>query len=90
MPMRRQWPPKAGPSHAKIPIRHLIRLNDKVVPREQNTPEAQRRLRAMGWDIELAIVVEGNKLEGHHFPIAKAEKTAALIEKQAAARAATP
>jgi sialidase-1 len=77
-------------ARAKIPLRHLISLNDKVVPPEQNTLEAQRRLQAMGWDIELAIVAEGNKLEGHHFPMAEAEKTAAFIEKHAAVKAATP
>jgi hypothetical protein len=73
-------------ARTKIPLRHLISLNDKVVPPEENTLEAQRRLQTMGWDIELAIVQEGNKLEGHHFPMAEAEKTAAFIEKHATPR----
>ena len=53
---------------AKIPIRHVICLNDRVVPPEQNTLEAKRRLQKMGWDMEVVSVEESNEDEGHHFP----------------------
>ena len=53
---------------AKIPIRHVICLSDRVVPPEENTLEAKRRLQRMGWDIEVVAVPESQECEGHHFP----------------------
>src|SRR5206468_2331523 len=34
---------------AKLPIRHVICLADRVVPPQENTLEAKRRLEKMGW-----------------------------------------
>ena len=53
---------------AKIPIRHVICLSDQVVPPEQNTLEAKRRLRKLGSDLEVVSVKESNEFWGHHFP----------------------
>jgi lysophospholipase L1-like esterase len=53
---------------AKIPIRHVICLNDQVVPPEQNTLEARRRLEKLGGSLEVVAVKESNDLWGHHFP----------------------
>ena len=53
---------------AGIPIRHVICLNDRVVPPEQNTLEAQRRLEKLGGRMEVVSVAQSDELEGHHFP----------------------
>jgi len=53
---------------ARIPIRHVICLNDRIVPPEQNTLEAKRRLEKMGWTLEAVSVKESNDCDGHHFP----------------------
>ncbi len=53
---------------AKIPIRHVICLSDRVVPPEQNTLEAKRRLEKLGSSIEVVAVEKGSDTEGHHFP----------------------
>ena len=55
-------------ARAKIPLRHVICLTDQVVPPEENSLEAKRRLNAIGHDMELAIVKDSNKAHGHHFP----------------------
>ena len=55
-------------AHAKIPLRHVICLNDQVVPPEQNTLEAKRRLQALGSDLEVVSVKASNDSWGHHFP----------------------
>lgn len=53
---------------AKIPLRHVICLTDKVVPPEENSLEAKRRLMALGHDLQLAIVEDSDQSHGHHFP----------------------
>jgi len=64
---------------AKIPIRHAICLNDKVVPPEQNTLEAQRRLNKLGHDMELVIVQHSDKANGHHFKMPKVFESARFV-----------
>jgi sialidase-1 len=67
-------------ARARIPLRHVISLNDAVVPPEQNTLEAQRRLQAMGWDIELVQLQEGTpESRGHHFALPAAFESARFI-----------
>lgn len=70
---------------ARIPLRHVISLNDQVVPPEQNTLEAKRRLQALGWDIDVVPVKEGNALRGHHFPLPAIDESVAFIARHAAA-----
>jgi sialidase-1 len=67
---------------AKIPLRHVVSMTDEVVPPEQNTLEAQRRLQALGWDIDVVRVQEGDpKSQGHRFPVPEVEETVAFIIK---------
>ena len=68
-------------AQASIPLRHIINLRDKVVPPEENTLEARRRLRVLGWDMDLVVLDADTALESHHFPIAEAAKTADFILK---------
>ena len=65
---------------AKIPLRHVISLTDRVVPPEQNTLEAQRRLRKLAWDMDIVRVKEGTKeSDGHHFPLPEVGASAFFI-----------
>ncbi|HOW71972.1 MAG TPA: hypothetical protein PKY77_15340 [Phycisphaerae bacterium] len=65
---------------AKTPLRHVVSLNDQVVPPEENTLEARRRLRKLGWDVEIVIVQEGTKeSNGHHFPPPEAFQSARFV-----------
>ena len=68
-------------ARAKIPLRHIISLNDKVVPPEANTLEAQRRLRKLGHDIEVVAVKEGNECDGHHYPLPEVFQSVRFIMK---------
>ncbi len=57
-------------ARAKIPLRHVVSLNDRVVPPDRNTLEARRRLKALGHEMELVSVAEGTpESSGHHFPL---------------------
>ena len=67
-------------ARAKIPLRHVISLNDRVVPPEQNTLEAQRRLNQLGHAMELVTVAEGTAASsGHHFPLPEVFASARFI-----------
>jgi pimeloyl-ACP methyl ester carboxylesterase/lysophospholipase L1-like esterase len=73
-----------GPiAKAKIPIRHAICLNDRVVPPEQNTMEAQRRLKKLGHDMELVVVQESVRANGHHFTMPKVFESARFVMRHA-------
>ena len=70
---------------AKIPLRHVIRTNDLVVPAEENTLEAKRRLEKIGWTMDLLIVDPATTInEGHHFPLVGIAESVAFIRKHAA------
>lgn len=57
-------------ARAKIPLRHVISLDDVVVPPEANTLEAQRRLKALGHAMEVVSVPSGYPAQhGHHFDL---------------------
>lgn len=70
---------------AKLPLRHVISPNDQVVPAEENTLEAKRRLEKLGWQMDL-LVVDGatTTSEGHHFPLVGIEDSVAFIRKHSA------
>lgn len=71
---------------AKIPLRHVISTNDLVVPAEENTLEAKRRLEKLGWTMDLLIVDPATTInEGHHFPLVGIPESVAFIRKHAAA-----
>ena len=65
---------------AKTPLRHVISLNDRVVPPEQNTLEAQRRLQKLGHTMDVVTVKEGTaESSGHHFPLPEVFTSARFI-----------
>lgn len=65
---------------AKLPLRHVITRNDRAVPPEQNTLEAQRRLHKLGHTMELVTVKEGTpESNGHHFALPEAFASARFI-----------
>lgn len=69
---------------AKIPLRHVISPNDLVVPAEENTLEAKRRLEKLGWEMDVLIVDPATTLnEGHHFPLVGIPESVAFIRKHA-------
>jgi pimeloyl-ACP methyl ester carboxylesterase len=73
-------------ARAELPLRHVISLNDRVVPPEQNTLEAQRRLLQLGLTMEIVSVPEGTaESDGHHFPLPEAFASARFIMRHAAA-----
>ena len=55
-------------AQARIPLRHVICLTDKVVPPEENSLEAKRRLILLGHDLQLEVVEDSDQMHGHHFP----------------------
>jgi pimeloyl-ACP methyl ester carboxylesterase len=76
---------------AKIPLRHVITLEDRIVPPEENTLEAKKRLNKLGWDIDVVIAKEGVKNKGHHFdPVPEVEETVEFILQHAATTDANP
>ena len=64
---------------AKVPIRHAICLNDRVVPPEHNTLEAQRRLQELGHDLELVVVEQSDRAQGHHFDMPNIFESARFV-----------
>lgn len=67
---------------ARIPLRHIVSLDDQVVPPEENTLEAQRRLRALGHDLEVVTVEKGTpETDGHHFPLIQVFESARFIAR---------
>ena len=68
---------------AKIPMRNVISLDDKVVPAEDNTLEARRRLRNLGWDMDVVSVKNGDPAAGgHHFPLPEVSQSSRFIMKR--------
>lgn len=69
---------------AKIPLRHVISLDDKVVPAEANTLEAQRRLQKLGHDMEVVTVKSGKPAQdGHHFDLPEVYKSVQFLMRYA-------
>lgn len=70
---------------AKIPIRHVISLDDRVVPPAQNTLEAQRRFAALGGGMEVVSVAQGTPAsDGHQFPVPAAFESARFVMRHSA------
>ncbi len=73
---------------AKIPLRHVVSPNDLVVPAEENTFEARRRLESLGWEMDVVTVDPATTVnEGHHFPLVGVAETVAFVRRHAAAPA---
>ncbi len=72
-------------ARARIPLRHVISLSDRVVPPEENTLAAKRRLAELGWPMEVVTVKEGTaESDGHHFPLPEVFESAGFILRHAA------
>ncbi len=70
----------AGLAAFKVPILHVISNSDKIVPNAENTYLLVQRYTALGGPATIYPVTDGPQtLEGHHFPIHKAEEWADFI-----------
>lgn len=65
----------------KIPLLHLVSLNDKVVPAEENTFVLAERYRKLGGEIEIIEVKEGPRVNGHHFDHPDPKRVADFIQE---------
>lgn len=71
-------------AEAKIPVLHIVSLNDVVVPPAENTFVLAERYRQLGGGIEIIEVEEGTeKSQGHHFTHPDPKRVADFIEKYA-------
>ena len=69
---------------AKIPLLHIVSLNDRVVPPTENTFVLAERYRKLGGEIEVIEVAEGTeKSQGHHFTHPDPKRVADFIERNA-------
>ena len=72
---------------AKIPLLHIISLNDVVVPPAENTLILVERYRKLGGSIEIIEVQEGTeKSNGHHFDHPNPNRVADFIEQHTKTR----
>ncbi len=72
-------------AQARIPLRHVISLDDRVVPPEQNTLEARRRLQKLGHTMDVVSVVKGTPdSSGHHFALPAVFESARFIMRHSA------
>ena len=69
-----------GLASFKVPILHVISNSDKIVPSDENTYILAQRYTALGGPATIYPVTDGpQNLEGHHFPINKADEWADFI-----------
>lgn len=65
---------------AKVPARHVVCANDKVVPPDENTAILQKRYSNLGGPIEVLFnQSEPQTLHGHHFPLDDPKATVEFI-----------
>ncbi|WDE99336.1 GDSL-type esterase/lipase family protein [Lentisphaera profundi] len=64
-----------------IPLLHLISLNDRVVPADENTLLLAERYRKLGGSIELIEVQKAPRAKGHHFDHPDPQRVADFIQK---------
>ena len=74
----------------KVPLLHLISLNDKVVPAKENTFVLAERYRQFGGEIEIIEVAEAPRLNGHHFDHPNPSRVADFIQQHAHNRNSEP
>jgi pimeloyl-ACP methyl ester carboxylesterase/lysophospholipase L1-like esterase len=69
---------------AKVPILHIVSLNDKVVPPKENTFVLADRYRELSGSIDIIEVQEGTaQSNGHHFDHPDPVRVADFIERHA-------
>lgn len=67
---------------AKIPVLHIVSLNDKVVPPTENTFVLAKRYRELGGKMEIIEVKEGTeRSQGHHFTHPDPQRVADFIHR---------
>ena len=72
----------AGLAAFKVPIIHVIGLNDKHVPAEENSDLLVKNYMQLGGPISVYPMTRGDQeMEGHHFPIEHPEFFANFIEQ---------
>ncbi len=70
----------AGLASFKVPVIHVIGLNDKLVPPAENSDILLANYSKLGGPISMYPMTRGDQaLEGHHFPIEHADKLADFI-----------
>jgi len=68
----------------KIPLLHLVSLNDRIVPADENTFVLAKRYRKLGGSIAIVAVKDGTKeSNGHHFEHPDPNRVADFIQKHA-------
>lgn len=68
----------------RIPILHIVSLNDRIVPPAENSFPLAERYRKLGGDIDVIEVPEGTaKSNGHHFEHPDPIRVADFIERNA-------
>jgi uncharacterized protein (DUF1684 family)/pimeloyl-ACP methyl ester carboxylesterase len=69
---------------ARIPIRHVVSPNDTVVPPEENSFEARRRLQTLGWDMDIVLIDPATSYNGgHHFPVIEVDASTEFVVRHA-------
>ncbi|MGA0558398.1 GDSL-type esterase/lipase family protein [Larkinella sp. VNQ87] len=71
-----------GMAAYKIPVLHVISLNDKLVPNDENTFKLVERYQKLGGPTMVYAMSRGMQtLEGHHFPIEHPDWWADFIQQ---------
>ncbi|MCE6988826.1 SGNH/GDSL hydrolase family protein [Dyadobacter sp. CY323] len=72
----------AGLASFKVPVLHVIGLQDKLVPPAENSDILIKNYQQLGGPVSVYAMTRGEQtLEGHHFPIEHPEIFANFIEK---------
>jgi sialidase-1 len=73
-------------ANAKIPLMHIVSMNDTVVPPTENTLLLAQRYRQLGGSIEVIKIKTGTEQShGHHFPMPDPQRMADFIIRHASA-----
>ena len=69
-----------GLASFKVPLLHIVGIDDKLAPNEENTNVLAKRYLALGGPVSIYPVTAGpQELSGHHFPIEQPGKWADFI-----------
>jgi pimeloyl-ACP methyl ester carboxylesterase len=68
---------------AKIPLLHIVTMNDRIVPPSENTLILAERYRSLEGEIEVIEIEKGPRVKGHHFDHPNPTRVADFIQKHA-------
>lgn len=69
-------------AEAKVPVLHMVGINDKIVPVDENTLPLINKYIKLGGNASVVTCTKGiQKLEGHHFPIETPRLVANFIKQ---------